>query len=145
MTQIKQLLWVTTVVVGFISLPVAEGHTQALASSKKDGAAAPDYDARARQAEERFLRAQQAAQQQRLAQKERILRYHLRQQEREAKESAERHFLLGSNDVPLPDRVAQIDRAFAQQRAQVAHALAQERAQQHAALTLERDLARQPE
>jgi hypothetical protein len=79
-----------------------------------------------------------------LLQKERILLYHLTEQEGEAK-AAERQSVSGNNDVPLSTRLAQIDGAFEQQRAQLKRSLAQEHAQEQAALALERKLSRIPD
>jgi hypothetical protein len=75
--------------VGIASVPLVATHTQAASSQTPGVGAAPDYDTLARQEDEHYLRSHHAARQQRLAQKEQMLLYHLTQQEREAK-AAER-------------------------------------------------------
>jgi hypothetical protein len=143
--QVKKLICLFSVVVGFSSVPLVSASNQAASSNKEDVEAAPDYDIRARQEEERYLRQLHAAQHQILEHKRHILLYRLTQQEREAREAAEHNSPPSNNDVPLSNRLAQIERVYAQKRAQLEHSLAKEHAQEHAALALEQELSRRPD
>ena len=143
--QVKTLMCLFSVVVGFSSIPLAAASTQATSSNKKDVYAVPDYDTRARQEEERSLRQRHAAQHQLLDHKRHILLYRLMQEKREAKEAAADNSFSRSNAVPLANRRAQIERVYAQKRTQLEHSLAKEHAQEHAALALEQELSRRPD
>ena len=143
--QVKTLMCLFSVVVGLSSVPLAAASPQAISSHKKEVYAVPDYDTRAGQEEERSLRQRHAAQHQRLDHKRRILLYRLMQEKREAKEAAAYTAFPRSNDAPLANRLAQIERVYAQKRAQLEHSLAKEHAQDHAALALEQELSRRPD
>src|SRR5437762_7609103 len=137
--QLQKLVCLFSLVVGFSRVPLVAASHQATSSNKQDAYGVPDYDTRARQEEERFLHQRHAAHQQILGHKRHILLSRLPQQEREAKEAAKRASLPGSTDVPLENRLAQIDRAYAQKRAQIERSLAKEQAQEQAALALEQE------
>jgi hypothetical protein len=143
--QVKMLICLFSVVVGFSSVPLTAASTQAISSNKKDIYVVPDYDTRARQEEERSLRQRHAAQHQLLDHKRHILLSRLRQEKREAKEAAADNSFLRSNDVSLSNRLAQIDRVYTQKRAQLEHSLTKEHEQAHAALALEQELSRRPD
>src|SRR5258706_9984402 len=137
--QLQKLVCLFSLVVGFSRVPMVAASHQAASSNKQDAYGVPDYDTRARQEEERFLRQTHAAQHRILDHERHILLYRLTQQEREAKKAAKRPSLPGSTDIPLDNRLAQIDRAYAQKRAQIDRSLAKEQAQEHAALALEQE------
>ena len=142
--QLKKLICLFSVI-GFLTVPLVAASNQEASASKKSAYAAPDYDARARQEEERALRQTHAAQHQMSEHKRHILLYRLTQEKREARETAERNSLLSTNKAPLDNRLAQIDRVYAQKRAQLEHSLAKEHAEDHAALELEQELSRRPD
>src|SRR5262249_18810730 len=100
----------------------------------------PDYDRRARQAEERHLQQEQAVQRHVIEQQRRLLLSRLRQQERGAKQTAARQCLAGRPGSCA--RLVQLDRVYAQQRE---HSFAKEQAQREAALALERKLSQLPD
>ena len=143
--QLQKLVCLFSLVVGFSCVPLVAASHQTASSNNQDAYVVPDYDTRARQEEERFLYRRHAVHHQILEHKRHILLYRLTQQEREAKEAAKRDSLPGSNDLPLDNRLAQIERAYAQKRAQIERSLAKEHAQEQAALALEQELSRIPD
>ena len=143
--QLQKLVCLFSLMIGFSRVPLVAASHQAASSNNQDVYVVPNYDTRARQEEEHFLYQTHAAHHQILEHKRHILLFRLTQQKHEAKEAAKRDSLSGSTDVPLDNRLAQIDRAYAQKRAQIKHSLAKEHTQDHAALALEQELSRIPD
>ena len=132
---------VLALLMGTWSRPLGAAPTQPPASFTKFSS--PDYDLRARQAEERHLRQEQTAQRQVMEQKRRLLLSRLSQQEHAAKEAAARQCPPGSQE--FCSRPAQIKRAYAQKRELLERSLAKEQAQREAGLALERELSQLPD
>ena len=135
------LIGILALLLGAWSRPLGAAPTQPPSSFPRFSS--PDYDLRARQAEERHLRQEQTAQRHVVAQQRRVWLSRLSQQERGAKEAAARQCLRRSQR--FCSRLAEIERAYAQKREQRERALAKEQAQREVALALERELSQLPE